>query len=81
MFSTTKSIIALAVLALLALGVGKYGDVQFERGVLKTVAAYEAADKKGAETINETSRKILDSIGADADADSLLTETGGLRDD
>ena len=80
MIMQTKLIIALAAFAALLLGVWLYGNSRYSAGVLSTVAEYEAADRKGAETVNETSKKILSSIGADPDPDSLLSETGGLRD-
>ena len=80
MIAYPKIIIALSGIAALCLAIWYYGNTRYNAGVLSTVAEYEAADKKGAETVNETSRKILNSISADADPDGLLAETGGLRD-
>lgn len=70
-----------AAILMAGFGIWKYGDARYDAGVRNTTAAFVAADKKGAETVHETARKTLADIGDDPDPDSLLRETGGLRDD
>jgi len=57
-----------------------YGKMQYKEGVRDTTAAFIAADNEGARDVHDTARETLSSIGDDFDPDSLLRDTGGLRD-
>ena len=75
-----KAWLALAAVVAVAGAVWLYGNSQYRAGVTDTAARYLAADKKGIETVNETTKKTLADIGSDADPDSLLDSTNGWRD-
>ncbi|MGB7241671.1 MAG: hypothetical protein WBC93_06260 [Sulfitobacter sp.] len=78
-----KWIAYLAVILAIVAGIYGYGRSQYKAGVMDTTQHFIDADKKGAEDVAETAKRVLRdnaNLDDDAIADSLH-RTGGLRPD
>ena len=73
----------LAVALILTLwGVLEYAQYRaYQKGQSDADAAQEAADTKGADDVHDDASEGRDSALRQPDVDSLLRETGGLRED